>query len=128
MLDSSLRRQPGERTRIFIHELFHFIWPRLGNAERTSWGNLLTGEGQAGVPGELGWSAESRKLALTPQDWQARTRRWREYACESFCDSAAWRFSGLAAHDEFTLPASARRLRRHWLDRLLRHHPDGFRI
>ena len=33
----------------------------------------------------------------------ARTRRWREYCCESFCDTAAWLYSGLERHEEFTL-------------------------
>ena len=66
------------------------------------------------VKGELGWSAEWRKETLTRADARLRTPKWRRYACESFCDSAAWMFAGLRAHDEFTLAAAARRLRRRW--------------
>jgi hypothetical protein len=60
------------------------------------------------APGELGWSAEWRKLALTPAHRRDRSRAWREYCCESFCDTAAWLWSGLARHPEFTLAAQYR--------------------
>ena len=66
------------------------------------------------VRGELGWSAEWRKRALNPGDAKARTRRWREYVCESFCDSAAWMFSGVQAHPEYTLTLRSRLRRRRW--------------
>ncbi len=69
---------------------------------------------RARVKGELGWSAEWRKETLTLADARLRTPRWRRYACESFCDSAAWMFAGLRAHDEFTLAAASRRVRRRW--------------
>jgi hypothetical protein len=100
--------------RIFVHELFHFVWLRKGNPARRSFEDLLKAECLAGVPGELGWSAEWRKLALHPRDIEIRTRRWREYCCESFCDSAAWLYSGVLRHEEFTLPARPRKLRRAW--------------
>jgi hypothetical protein len=103
--------------RIFVHELFHFVWRRKGNPARRSFEDLLKAECLAGVPGELGWSAEWRKLALQTRDVQRRTRRWREYCCESFCDSAAWLYSGVPRHAEFTLAAPARRGRRAWFAR-----------
>lgn len=103
--------------RIFVHEIFHFAWLRKGNPSRHSFEGLLKAECLAGVPGELGWSAEWRKLALQPRDIERRTRRWREYCCESFCDSAAWLYSGVTRHAEFTLPAPARRSRRAWFAR-----------
>ena len=28
------------------------------------------------------------------RDIAGRTRHWREYCCESFCDTAAWLYSG----------------------------------
>jgi len=116
VLDSSLRRQPAEALRILTHELYHFAWVRLGNPTRRSWEELLAGQT---AKGELGWSAELRKAALTPADRSLRTRRWREYVCESFCDTAAWLLAagGRRRHDEFTLPGGARRARRRWFTR-----------
>jgi hypothetical protein len=113
-LDAALRRGGPEYARILVHELFHFVWVRLGNTLRQSWEDLIASECAAGVPGELGWSAEWRKLALLARDRDGRTRRWREYCCESFCDTAAWLFSGIGAHEEFTLAAPYRRARRGW--------------
>ena len=113
VFDTGLRRESAELRRIFVHELFHFVWLRLGNTQRRSYEAILADEMRRGVGGELGWSAESRKLLLERHDVARRTRRWRGYACESFCDSAAWLLVGVR-HQEFTLPAPARRARRQW--------------
>jgi hypothetical protein len=113
-LDEELTRQPAELARIFVHELFHFAWMRLGNPLRRSWEDLLARECARGARGELGWSAEWRKAALDARHRAARTRRWREYCCESFCDTAAWLFAGPAAHPEFTLALRFRARRREW--------------
>jgi hypothetical protein len=120
VLDASLLSEAGELARIFVHELFHFVWLRAGNPLRLSYEFLLADEMRAGARGELGWSAECRKRRLTPGDARRRTRRWREYACESFCDSAAWLFAGLRRHDEFTLAARYCGARRRWLRRALK--------
>jgi predicted SprT family Zn-dependent metalloprotease len=114
VLDSSLARKPRELTRIFLHELFHFVWLRVGNERRRSWEQVLAREWAERARGELGWSAESRKGALEAADVRRRSRRWREYACESFCDSAAWLYSGLGRHSEFTLASRFRRRRERW--------------
>jgi len=103
-----------EFPRIFVHELFHFIWARLGNPARRSYERLVEGEWRAGARGELGWSAEWRKRALAAGDVQSRHRRWREYCCESFCDTAAWLYSGATRHTEFTLAGGRRARRRAW--------------
>jgi hypothetical protein len=103
-----------EFPRIFAHETAHFAWLRLGNPLRRSWEELLRGEWRSRAPGELGWSAEWRKTALTRVDYDRRTRRWHEYCCESFCDTAAWLWSGVGCHPEFTLPEACRRIRREW--------------
>ena len=103
--------------RIFVHELFHFVWLRLGNAKRWSYERAIAKELQQRVRGELGWSAEWRKKKLEPRDWRERTRRWREYCCESFCDTAAWRYAGVKTHTEFTLDSAARTARRDWFAR-----------
>jgi len=106
--------EPAEFPRIFVHELFHFVWARLGNPARFSYEALIEAELAAGAQGELGWSAEWRKRALSLDDRRRRTRRWREYCCESFCDTAAWLYSGVPRHGEFTLAGRYRGRRRAW--------------
>lgn len=122
VLDRALIARPRELKRIWIHELFHFVWWRLGNPRRRSWEQLLLHELRSHAPGELGWSSEWRKRALSPTDLRTRTRRWREYCCESFCDSSAWLRSGIPAHGEFTLPRNQRAARRKWLREYLRYN------
>jgi hypothetical protein len=119
VLESALASDPAELTRVLLHELFHFVWLHAGNPVRRSYEELLQNERRRGARGELGWSAESRKRPLAPADIQRRSRRWREYVCESFCDTAAWLFAGLRTHDEFTLAPRFRRARREWLERVL---------
>lgn len=114
ILDSELQEHPKELARILVHEVFHFVWLRLGNATRRSYERLVETEIRRRARGELGWSAEWRKQALSPSDLRDRSRRWREYICESFCDSAAWFFSRAPGHGEFTLAPAFRRLRRRW--------------
>jgi hypothetical protein len=123
LLDAEVFASPGEFERILIHELFHFVWVRFSNARRRDWEGVLACELARRAQGELGWSAEWRKAKLAPSDARLRTARWRRYVCESFCDTAAWRFAGLRAHGEFTLAAPFRRLRRQWLERNLAPGP-----
>jgi hypothetical protein len=119
VLESGLAPHPSELARVIVHELFHFIWLRAGNPMRRSYERLLENEMIRQAWGELGWSAESRKRSLRIGDRLRRSRRWREYVCESFCDSAAWLLAGLRAHEEFTLTTLHRRARREWFRRLL---------
>jgi len=115
LLDAAVFARRGEFERILIHELFHFVWVRLSNQQRFAWEQVLASELRRRAKGELGWSAEWRKEILKRADVRLRSSpKWRRYACESFCDSAAWMFAGLRTHDEFTLAASSRRLRRSW--------------
>ena len=117
VLDSDLVVHAPELMRILTHEIFHFVWRKLNNETRQTWDQLV--RQQMDAPGELGWSAEWRKQAITKVDPIARTRRWREYLCESFCDSAAWYYSGNQRHREFTLAAKYRRVRRQWFAQLI---------
>jgi hypothetical protein len=103
-----------EFPRIFVHELAHFVWLRLGNAARRSWEDLLRAELRSRARGELGWSAEWRKKELNAVQVRSRNRRWREYCCESFCDTAAWLYSGVRRHPEFTIAQHFRQSRRVW--------------
>jgi hypothetical protein len=116
VLDAELKTHPQELARILTHELFHFAWLRLGNPARRRFEDLLQGEMRKRVRGELGWSAERMKAALSRADRASRTRAWREYVCESFCDSAAWLLAGRGRNEEFTLPSGARRARRVWFE------------
>jgi hypothetical protein len=115
VLDRELRADPREHGRILTHELFHFAWVRLGNPRRLEWEELLRAEWRARARGETGWSAEWRKDALTAAAVTGRTREWREYSCESFCDTAAWIFAG--ARSELTLGLGWRAARRRWYSR-----------
>jgi len=114
VFDAELTADPEELARIFVHEIFHFVWLRLGNPRRWSYEALLREELGRRARGELGWSAEWRKRALAEGDAGGRTRRWREYVCESFCDTAAWMFSGVPEHGEYTLAGCYRDRRREW--------------
>ncbi len=115
MLDQELERRPSEFDRILTHEVFHFAWVRLSNRSRRSYEALVREEWRRHARGELGWSAESRKVVLSRDARLAnRRKRWREYLCESFCDTAAWFFSGVRHHPEFTLAERSRRKRAEW--------------
>jgi hypothetical protein len=109
----------AELPRVFVHEVAHFIWLRLGNPARFRYEDLVRAEMAASARGELGWSAQWRKDALRAADVDGRTRHWREYACESFCDTAAWLYSAVRRHEEFTLGARWRRQRREWFAEVL---------
>ena len=117
LFERALARNANELARIFVHELFHFAWVRLGNPQRWSYEDLAAEEIRQHVEGELGWSAQWRKEALSAADRTGRSRRWREYVCESYCDSAAWMFSGVPQHPEFTLARGPREGRRCWFER-----------
>jgi hypothetical protein len=119
VLDSALLRKPRRLVRIVLHEVFHFVWPRIGNTARLEWEQVLQNEMASMAEGETGWSSEWRKAELRPRDMQRRSRRWREYVCESFCDTAAWLFSGMRRHSELTLRRGDLHRRRRWFAGLL---------
>ncbi len=114
VLEQKLAGETGELARIFVHELFHFVWVRLSNSMRRAFENLLEAEFRTRTRGELGWSAERRKNALGPRDRARRTRRWRGYVTESFCDTAAWCVAPSVGHEEYTLRPRYRRRRGTW--------------
>ncbi len=115
VLDRSLLRKRSERDRILAHELFHFVWWKGGVKRRASYEALIRAElKRTACHGEMGWSAELRKQGLTLVDRERRTRRWREYLCESFCDTAAAFALEFHSHPEITLAATARRQRYRW--------------
>lgn len=117
VLESLLRNDPRELRRIYVHELFHFVWVKLGNPRRWAFERVLRDDWRA--RGELGWSAEWRKRDIAPSDVARRTKRWREYCCEAFCDTAAWMFSDVKSHEEFTLANRHRERRAACLRRMM---------
>ena len=119
IFDTDLAAHPSELKRILIHEVFHFAWVRLGNPLRDSYAELVMDELRRGARGELGWSAEYRKLDLVDESGP----KWREYVCESFCDTAAWMYSRISKHDEFTLRARFRQRREQWFAELSNGSP-----
>ena len=123
VLDRELKQHPGELARILTHELFHFAWVRLGNPARRSFENILRQELKQHAHGELGWSAESRKsvFARAPRSNSHYPLPWREYICESFCDTAAWLYSGVRRHGEFTLGARYKKRRAGWFSETFRN-------
>ncbi len=119
VLDSALCRDAAERDRILLHEIFHFVWWKLGRPKRSAYEALIQTELTTGVRGEMGWSAESRKQGLTPSDCLQRTRRYGEYLCESFCDTAPVHLLSLDKHREVTLSLRARKRRLSWMEEML---------
>ncbi|MBL8237313.1 MAG: hypothetical protein JNM66_07840 [Bryobacterales bacterium] len=105
-LHPSLRDDAAERARILTHEYFHFAWVRLGNPRRREWKRLLEVELAGNARGELGESSNWRKRDLP--------KHFANYACESFCDTAAWLFSNCAEHEEYTLANRWRQKRKAW--------------
>ena len=91
ILEEELLAQSDLFRLILCHELFHFVWVRLGNPARNSFHTLLEHEYRAAARGELGESASVRKELLKNRlEPFQKSFGWREYACESFCDTAAW--------------------------------------
>ena len=122
-LEDQLLKMPGRFGRIFAHEVFHFVWLRIGNQKRLAYEGLLQTELERGARGELGWSAESLKQGLSADDRFWRTERWRHYACESFCDTAGWAFGGKARYAEMTLAKRFRTERMRWFAEQMLGHP-----
>ena len=67
---------------VFAHEIYHFVWRRLGNVERANWAALLGGEA---VPKHAGLSSQLRFETFQNS---GKDRHWKDYVCEAFCDTA----------------------------------------
>jgi hypothetical protein len=109
VLEVDLLERPLKLRLILIHEIFHFVWVRLGNPQRRDFAALLQRELESGARNELGESSATKKALLSLTDCEQNSRLWRDYVCESFCDTAAWYFAGISS-SEFAL---ARRWRKH---------------
>lgn len=114
ILEQDLLLNSGKLRFILIHEIFHFVWARLSNELRSSYGDLLKIEVENRARGELGESASLKKALLPSYHPERETRRWHDYLCESFCDTAAWLYSGLREQPELTLGKRWRLRRKAW--------------
>lgn len=99
LLETELLTKP-DLSLILVHEIFHFVWARLGNPKRAEYARLLNKEG----PGELGESAAVSK------------ETGRDYPCESFCDTAAWLYAPSPNRRHVTLAQRWQVRRRAWFE------------
>jgi hypothetical protein len=115
-LESALLSRPNTAKLIFVHEVFHFAWARLSNGRRQEFSDLLANEMRRGAVGELGESSAVKKGGIVSRNIaDAASRRWRDYVCESFCDTAAWAFGNVARGQDFSLANRWKGLRKEWL-------------
>jgi len=64
---------------VVTHEIYHFVWPRLSNADRKAWTELLAQEKR---PTHAGLSSAHRYIS-------GAAKQSKDYICEAFCDTAA---------------------------------------
>lgn len=115
VLETSLLSDPSALRFIFVHEVFHFAWVRLGNRKRDEYSQLLLGEIARKARGELGESSAVKKEEIRQKtEGLPQSALWRDYICESFCDSAACIFTGAPVHDGEKLGKAWTAIRRDW--------------
>jgi hypothetical protein len=83
VFDEALLQHAPEFLNIFAHELYHFVWRKLANADRVAWEQLLKAEKR---PIHAGLSS---RVAYERHCDQPNAKKWKHYLCEAFCDSAA---------------------------------------
>lgn len=117
VLETSLLADPAALRFIFVHELFHFVWVRLSNRTRDEYSELLTRELARNARGELGESSLVKKAEIRRQpECLPSSALWRDYICESFCDSAACILTGAPVHAGLKLATRWIDIRRDWFE------------
>jgi hypothetical protein len=114
VLETELLAKPHSLQLIVLHEIFHFVWACLSNALRWEFQAILTDELDRGARGELGESSDLMKSALE----ESNGRAWRDYVCESFCDTAARIYGGVPRSVHWTLARRWLRRREQWFKRV----------
>ena len=114
VLEAGLFEEPCLARLILTHELFHFVWVRLANAARHQFSHVIADEIRSRARGEIGESAGVRKELTMAAACRLQGRMWRDYVCESFCDTAAWLYAGVEDHQSFQLANRWRRGRATW--------------
>jgi hypothetical protein len=115
VVEDALLNNAASLRYILIHELFHFVWWRLGNASRREFDTLIRNEVRVGIKGELGESSGVAKAKLQAGDCEESNPRWKNYVCESFCDTAAWLYGDRTITALVTLPRTPISKRGFWL-------------
>jgi hypothetical protein len=116
VIEQDLLSSPAVLRFILVHEFFHFVWVRLGNTSRAEYSRLLVAELVGKARGELGESSAVKKAELQPDGkLSPPSKLWRDYACESFCDSAASIFTQGPVHEGARLGKAWSKIRRQWL-------------
>jgi hypothetical protein len=123
IFESALLSTPETFRLIVIHELFHFAWPRLSNHARLEFRQILATEWDSRAQGELGESSEVMKIQLRQNGLDSLSRQFGSYVCESFCDTAAWLYAGVAGHSWFTLRKRWLARRQFWFQSLAAKRP-----
>jgi hypothetical protein len=122
VLDRELPKNMPEFRLILAHEIFHFVWWRLGRSRRREYHQILLKERQACARWELGESSAVAKEALAPGaldvETLIRSTAWKNYVCESFCDTGAWLYAGVPEHRWFRLANRWRANRAEWFSEL----------
>lgn len=118
VLERRLLAEADELRIILTHELFHFVWRRLGNRVRAEFDSLMQTECGNRARGAVGESSSVARKALTAEDLPARSARWKNFVCESFCDTAAWLHAGVSESEHFRLAKRWKDLRAQWFSRL----------
>lgn len=106
--------EPRDLRLIFAHEIYHFAWWRLGSNRRAEYDSLLRAELAASARGELGESSSVAKREHVSRECPNGGNSWKQYVCESFCDTGAWLFSGVDELRNFQLAAKWRIKRASW--------------
>jgi hypothetical protein len=119
VLERQLLTQSRELRLILTHELFHFVWRRLGNRARAEFDSLIRSEFRSRARGALGESSGVAREPLTDKDAVVRSQRWKNFVCESFCDTAAWLHAGVAESEHFRLAQRWNSVRRTWFAGLI---------
>jgi hypothetical protein len=117
VIEAELLQQPDTLRLCLTHEIFHFVWPRLGNRLRDLYRQVLADEQACHARGEIGESSSVAKSRLPDSaKFPANLPLARHYACESFCDTAAWLYSGVNSHPQFKLAARWRERRKSYFE------------
>ena len=116
VFETELLAEPRLLQLIAVHELFHFVWTRLSNSARHEFADLLRFELDSRARGELGESAVVKKSLLAAGPCSGESCLWRDYVCESFCDTAAWLYSGIELNPFFSLANRWKRKRAAWFE------------
>jgi hypothetical protein len=119
VLERQLLIQSRDLRLILTHELFHFVWRRLGNRVRAEFDSLIRSEFRSRARGALGESSGVAREPLTDQDAVIRSQKWKNFVCESFCDTAAWLHAGVAESEHFRLAQRWKRVRGTWFAGLI---------